>query len=415
MGAGGELVAQGSEGFTIKNTFIEFDNDGLFEDDGWDNPLTVVKKRQVSEPAFAFSRQVSRPPLVPLTEEGPEFQCHQWGLLHDAMLADEPQTASQRWATGPYAGAEDSTMALGAPWLYDNQWHQACHSPGAFAVEDLAGAPPSAQEGRRQSPGAFAVEKFAGRPLSAQEADNGPGGSHTKSGNNLSSLVPGTSPALPAKAVTGSPISPDWAETLTVMMRNLPNRYTQQMLLNEIREGGFLGAFDFLYLPIDPETNANKGYAFINFLTPADAWQFKLKYEGQQMARFNSSKFVSVSPAALQGLEANYAHYSTARCSRGDPSVRPLFFREPQHSALLHSGAGQRRGGQRRRTCGRSLVDVALQQKLEQQLRPPQQQYAQAQAAETALPKFCPYCGGATQPTHRFCQYCGASQANLGQ
>merc|ERR1719491_978441 len=165
-------------------------------------------------------------------------------------------------------------------------------------------------------------------------------------------------------------LPPYWQSTFTVMMRNLPNRYTQLMLLEEISSAGFAGAFDFLYLPIDPDTHANKGYAFVNFVDPVQAWRFKGAYEGQQMKCFNSSKFVTVNPAALQGFEANYAHYSTARCSRGNPSARPLFFREPQHKFTPRHAA--RRGGHRRRVNARSLVDVAVQRNemMQQRVQP---------------------------------------------
>ncbi|CAE7581141.1 ML5 [Symbiodinium natans] len=111
------------------------------------------------------------------------------------------------------------------------------------------------------------------------------------------------------------------------MMRNLPNKYTQRMLLLEVNHAGFLGAFDFFYLPIDTETGANRGYAFLNFLDPALAWMFRLMYEGRKMSRFNSSKVITVVPATLQGFEANYMHYAFSRVSRGDPAARPLFLR----------------------------------------------------------------------------------------
>ena len=45
-------------------------------------------------------------------------------------------------------------------------------------------------------------------------------------------------------------VPPDWAAVTTVMMRNLPNKYTQHMLLMEVNSCGFFGTFDFLYLPI---------------------------------------------------------------------------------------------------------------------------------------------------------------------
>jgi len=220
--------------------------------------------------------------------------------------------------------------------------------------------------------------------------------------------------------------SPEWANVYTVMMRNLPNKYTQHMLLEELNKSGFLGTFDFLYLPIDPDTNANRGYAFINFISPGSAWMLRMTYEGRKMSRFNSDKVVSVSPAALQGFEANYAHYSTARVSRGDPALRPLFLRESDiKGTLLKSGPGRRRGG--RRSAG-SLIDVAARQhqtRQHQQARPVAVASAKAPTApgsavyfglntgkqSNLVAKFCPYCGGACQPEHKFCKFCGASLA----
>jgi hypothetical protein len=248
-----------------------------------------------------------------------------------------------------------------------------------------------------------------------------------------------------AGASAGAP-SPEWASVYTVMMRNLPNKYTQQLLLEELNDSGFLGTFDFLYLPIDPDTMANKGYAFISFVSPSSAWQLRMTYEGRKMSRFNSDKVVSVSPAALQGFEANYAHYSTARVSRGDPALRPLFLRESSIRSIKN-GPGRRRGG--RRSAG-SLIDVAARQQYQDQ----HQQTRHAMAAAAKAPtvpgsavyfglnagpsaggkkqggsaavepsglsgksskqiaaKFCPYCGGACQPEYKFCKFCGASLA----
>lgn len=125
---------------------------------------------------------------------------------------------------------------------------------------------------------------------------------------------------------------PPWVEVTTVMMRNLPNKYTQQMLLEELQDAGFRlqADFDFFYLPMDHSNAANLGYCFINFNETGMANAFAAAFQGKKMRRFNSNKTVVVMPASIQGFERNYAYYASTRVAQAeDPQYRPLFMRPP--------------------------------------------------------------------------------------
>ena len=116
-------------------------------------------------------------------------------------------------------------------------------------------------------------------------------------------LTPSSSPTLQSSGTTY------FEEEQTLMLRNIPNKYTQGMVLHALRNDGFYGSFDFFYLPIDFRNRCNVGYAFINFKSGFDAERFRLMYDGRKLGAFNSTKVCQVSPARVQGLVANVEHY----------------------------------------------------------------------------------------------------------
>jgi len=100
----------------------------------------------------------------------------------------------------------------------------------------------------------------------------------------------------------------------TLMIRNIPNRYTQRELIMELEDLGFTGTFDFLYIPLDKGTMSNVGYAFVNFVEPAWAEKCMAAFQNYRFKRHRkiSGKIATISVAHIQGLEANLAHYENA-------------------------------------------------------------------------------------------------------
>lgn len=103
-------------------------------------------------------------------------------------------------------------------------------------------------------------------------------------------------------SIDGTPIT-------TMMLRNIPNKYTQNTLLQEIDSLGFAATYDFFYLPMDVHNRSNVGYAFINFELPQMAACFQRIFSDHRFQRFHSRKIGSVCAAHVQGLDKNLRHF----------------------------------------------------------------------------------------------------------
>ena len=92
----------------------------------------------------------------------------------------------------------------------------------------------------------------------------------------------------------------------TVMIRNIPIKYTDDILIEALKE--FNGKYDCLYMPFDYEKNGNKGYAFINFVNPLHILYFYEKFNGKKWAHFESSKICELNCAHFQGINEIQKH-----------------------------------------------------------------------------------------------------------
>ncbi|CAI0475178.1 unnamed protein product [Linum tenue] len=111
----------------------------------------------------------------------------------------------------------------------------------------------------------------------------------------------------------------------TLMIKNIPNKYTSKMLLAAIDEK-HRGTYDFLYLPIDFKNKCNVGYAFINMLSPSHIVPFYEAFNGKKWEKFNSEKVASLAYARIQGKVALVNHFQNSSLMNEDKRCRPILF-----------------------------------------------------------------------------------------
>jgi len=111
----------------------------------------------------------------------------------------------------------------------------------------------------------------------------------------------------------------------TLMIKNIPNKYTSKMLLATIDEH-HRGTYDFIYLPIDFKNKCNVGYAFINMTSAQHIIPFFQTFNGKKWEKFNSEKVASLAYARIQGRAALIAHFQNSSLMNEDKRCRPILF-----------------------------------------------------------------------------------------
>ncbi|CAH9108459.1 unnamed protein product [Cuscuta europaea] len=144
-------------------------------------------------------------------------------------------------------------------------------------------------------------------------------------------------------------------ERTTVMIRNIPNKYSQKLLLNMLDNhcincndriyaaGGNDGAtvhhsyssYDFVYLPIDFINKCNVGYGFVNMTSPEAVRRLHKAFHLQTWEAFNSRKICHVTYARIQGLEELTEHFKTSRFPCDAEEYMPVVFSPPRDGRAL--------------------------------------------------------------------------------
>ncbi|XP_042499232.1 protein terminal ear1-like [Macadamia integrifolia] len=134
----------------------------------------------------------------------------------------------------------------------------------------------------------------------------------------------------------------------TVMIKNIPNKYSQKLLLNMLDnhcihcneqiadgDGQPLSSYDFVYLPIDFNNKCNVGYGFVNFTSTQATLRLYKAFHMQPWEVFNSRKICQITYARLQGLEALKDHFKNSQFPCEVDEYLPVVFSPPRDGKQL--------------------------------------------------------------------------------
>ncbi|KAI5172898.1 hypothetical protein PAEPH01_1820 [Pancytospora epiphaga] len=114
-------------------------------------------------------------------------------------------------------------------------------------------------------------------------------------------------------------------ERTACMIRNIPNKYTSEVLLDYINETQY-GSYDFFYLRIDFKNKCNVGYAFINFLSNNDVLSFYDRINGYKWKNHNSTKVAELTYASIQGIVNLKRKFKNSTVMLVEKAFRPKVF-----------------------------------------------------------------------------------------
>ena len=115
----------------------------------------------------------------------------------------------------------------------------------------------------------------------------------------------------------------------TLMIKNIPNKYTIPSFLEEINKY-FKNTYDIFYLPIDYINKCNLGFAFINFVEPLHIILFYELYRGKKWKKFKSGKKCELLYAKYQGRKELISHFEKGKVlTFENEDKRPLILPEP--------------------------------------------------------------------------------------
>ena len=95
----------------------------------------------------------------------------------------------------------------------------------------------------------------------------------------------------------------------TIMIKNIPNKFTRSLLLSTIDQN-FKGTYDLFILPTDGNRNKNFGYSFINFTSSYFIPYFYFMFNNKKWSSTNSKKICEITYSKVQGRSNLISYYA---------------------------------------------------------------------------------------------------------
>eukprot|EP00403_Amphidinium_massartii_P014975 CAMPEP_0178421802 /NCGR_PEP_ID=MMETSP0689_2-20121128/26837_1 /TAXON_ID=160604 /ORGANISM="Amphidinium massartii, Strain CS-259" /LENGTH=638 /DNA_ID=CAMNT_0020043329 /DNA_START=54 /DNA_END=1970 /DNA_ORIENTATION=+ len=245
---------------------------------------------QDSQPAFIPWGGTSSAPPLSLTSTQP-VGCNR--PPHQASSLAGEGSRAQNLSTSPPGPGSDIYGLAGSLLAHAAQLSQLNHGG---APTSLLSDPVISEADKSESPSPRRVAG-QGKPVAKAKAAAAQSAPGTSMGNQQL-----TTPTAAPLSPTRPPKSMDTMVHRTLMVRNIPMRYTQDMLLVEWPPQG---SFDFLYLPICIDKKRNASFAFVNFVSLEAAQAFYKRWHKQRLEHYSARKPLDISPADVQGREEN--------------------------------------------------------------------------------------------------------------
>lgn len=116
----------------------------------------------------------------------------------------------------------------------------------------------------------------------------------------------------------------------TLMLRNIPNMYTREMIIDEVKQRGLMNDIDFFYVPIDLRHHRSVGYCFINVTSPEAVQRFKSAFDGCKLKKVETAKRCEIGIGKVQGLEANIEAYRNSAIMLMEKKFQPMILQRGQ-------------------------------------------------------------------------------------